>query len=310
MPSHHTSGITEHRVGSQVDHMNQSIHTDLVLNALGWLLPLISVGAFVGDSVWLIQAYDADTEEQHNYAGLLSTLLILFYYLQYDVKLNITYPKIYLLYQWTLLCGIVAGDILYAHYYKYYKNDTFLMIIFIIYALIDGAFVFIIGFLKWYRQYRVSMGVSIHNLFHLMSRLEVLLIILIPIFTTYDVVSTNSIAFFILYEFFSHTYNNQDLRFLFYSKLSFWLLIVFATATVVCENFEYVYDNYANRAAEAHDKRNEEFYLRIARNFLYASNTMEILASLSCYALLLLQFFSKADKQKKRLQEMHGSDNV
>ena len=35
MPAHHTSGITEHRIGSQMDHMNQSIHTDWILNGLG-----------------------------------------------------------------------------------------------------------------------------------------------------------------------------------------------------------------------------------------------------------------------------------
>lgn len=173
------------------------------------------------------------------------------------------------------------------------------MIIFILYGIIDSAFVFIIGYLKWYCQYRVSMGLSIHNLFHLMSRLEVLLIILIPIFATYDVVSTNSIAFFILYEFFSHNYNNQDLIYPGYSKLSFWLLIIFATVTVICENFEYVYDNYAQAAHEAHKDKNEEYYYRIARYFLYANNIMEMAASLSCYALLLLQFFSISDKQKK-----------
>jgi len=171
--------------------------------------------------------------------------------------------------------------------------------IFIAYGIIDSTFVCIVGYLKYYRQYRVSMGLSIHNLFHLMSRLEVLLIILIPIFTTYEVVSTNSIAFFILYEFFSHSYNNPDLIYSGYSRLSFWLLIILATATVICENFEYVYDRQAQAADEAHDQKNEERYYKIAFGFLCASNVMEICASLAWYVLLLLQFFSKSDKQKR-----------
>jgi hypothetical protein len=35
MPAHHTSGITEHNMGTQIEHMSQSIHTDWILNGLG-----------------------------------------------------------------------------------------------------------------------------------------------------------------------------------------------------------------------------------------------------------------------------------
>lgn len=272
---------------------------------IAWLLPLIAVIAYVVDGAWLNLAYDPDSKEQRNYAGLTSTILILFYYLQYDVKINKTHPKLYLIYQFSLLCCILTGDILYAYYYGYHIHNTFLMIIFIAYGIVDSTFVFTIGYFKWYRQYRVSMGLSIHNLFHLMSRLEVLLIILIPIFTTYDVISTNSIAFFILYEFFSHSYNNPDLIYSGYSRLSFWLLIILATATVICENFEFVYDRHAQDAHEAHDQKNEERYYKISVAFLAASNVMEICASISCYALILLQFFSNADKRKRMAPETY-----
>jgi hypothetical protein len=93
-------------------------------------------------------------------------------------------------------CSVLIDDVLYVYYYHCYKYDKFLMAIFIAYAVIDSMFVFTIGYLKWYLQYRVSMGLSIHNLFHLMSKLEVLLIVLIPLFITYEIISTNSIAFF------------------------------------------------------------------------------------------------------------------
>ncbi|CAF1377933.1 unnamed protein product, partial [Didymodactylos carnosus] len=109
-----------------------------------------------------------------------------------------------------------TGDGPHAYYYEHYFHNKFMMGIFIINSLIDGAVVIAIGYLKGYCQYGVSMeGVSmeltVRSLFHLMSRLEILLIVLIPIFTTHDVISTNSIAFFILYEFFAQSYNNQDL---------------------------------------------------------------------------------------------------
>jgi hypothetical protein len=243
--------------------------------------------AFLGDSLWLIGVYDSASTEQHNYAGLTSTILILFYYLQYDVKISSSHPKLYLIYQSLLLACKLTGDILYAYYYGYVDEDIVLMCIFI-------------GYLKWYRQYRVSMGLSIHNLFHLMSRLEVLLIILIPIFTTNDVISTNAIAFFILYEFFSHSYNNPDLIYSGCSRLSFWLLIIFATVTVLCENMQFVYDHRKQDANAANDTAKEEHMKKLVHGFRYSGNIMELSASMSCYVLLVLQFFSKTDKEKKK----------
>ncbi len=35
MPVHQTTGITEDKMGSQIQHMYESIHTDWVLNGLG-----------------------------------------------------------------------------------------------------------------------------------------------------------------------------------------------------------------------------------------------------------------------------------
>ncbi|UJR21040.1 hypothetical protein I4U23_024140 [Adineta vaga] len=305
-----TEQANEHNVTTRSQRHLRLVHkqlvqryqntVDWVLNALGWLLPLIAVIAFVGDGVWILCAYDSNSKEQHNYAGLVSTILILFYYLQYDVKIGTTHPKLYLIYQSSILAGILTGDILYAYYYGNFVKNTFMMIIFIVYAIIDSGYVIIVAYFKWYRQYRVSMGLSIHSLFHLMSRLEVLLIILIPIFSTYDVISTNSIAFFILYEFFSHSYHNPDLIYSGCSRLAFWLLIILATTTVICENFEFVYSRLQQ---DTHDPSLEKHYYNLALAFQYASNISELCASIACYVLLLLQFFSKTDKRKRMEEE-------
>ena len=279
---------------------------------LGWLLPLIAVFAFLADGIWSNAAYDRHTTEQHNYAGLTSTLLILFYYLQYDVKISSSHPRLYLIYQSLMLIGMLTGDILFAYYYGHHKDDTLLMCVYIGFGIVDSTFIFIVGYLKYYRQYRVSMGISIHNLFHLMSRLEVLLIILIPIFTSYDVTSSNSIAFFILYEFFSHSYNNPDLLYSGPSRLSFWLLIIFATMAVLCKNFQFVYQHNTqqpftalNNATTEGNNASEARNSKLEHGFDYASNIMELLAAMACYVLLLLQFYSKSDKQKKMQAENH-----
>ena len=134
-----------------------------------------------------------------------------------------------------------------------------------------------------------------------MSRVEVLLIILIPLYTTYDVISTNSIAFFVLYDFFSHFYNNQSLVFSKLSRASFWALIVFATVTVICENVEFIFDNRAQSALVANRTSEEHFYKDLATRYKYASNAAEMLASIACYTLLTLQFFLKSNHDERIL---------
>ncbi|CAF4061171.1 unnamed protein product, partial [Rotaria sordida] len=165
---------------------------------LRWVLPLFAVFAYIGDAVWLTVVYDPESEEQQNYAGLTSTIFILFYYLQYDVKIDSERRKLWIPYQTILFLAIEAGDILYTVYYRYRERDLGLMIVFIIYTVIDAGFVICVGYLKYKRKLHVKMEITKEAFFHLMSRLEVLLIVLIPLYANYDVISTNSIAFFIL----------------------------------------------------------------------------------------------------------------
>lgn len=255
--------------------------------------------SFVGDSIWTLRAYDPTSSEQHNYAGLLSTVLILFHYLQYDVQFNIRHPKFYIVYQFVILLAILAGDAVYAYYYRTKKGNVFMMVMFIFYAVIDVSYVILVGLLK-YRDYRSTMNISIHTLFHLMSRLEVLLFIMIPIFSSYDVNSTNSIAFFILYEFFSESYINHDLKYSRLSRLSFWLLIILATISVICENIEFA---YSRRAENEHNPSTKEYYHKIANGMEYTNHISDFLATLSCYSLLLLQFFSISDEKRRKQKQ-------
>jgi hypothetical protein len=109
-----------------------------------------------------------------------------------------------------ILLSVVVGDLGYFCYYKYYKDNTGLMIIFIIYTVFDGAFVVIVDCFK-YRQNEACTDLRVKHLFHLLSELEMILILFIPIFTSYEVESTNCIAFFILHKLFYHSYMRQDL---------------------------------------------------------------------------------------------------
>jgi hypothetical protein len=282
-------------------------------------LPLIAVFSYVGDGIWLIIAFDPTSESQHNYAGLASTLLILFYYLQYDVEFK--HAIVYFFYQLVILVGVVAGDVLNAYYYTHMVPKPYIEIIFYVFCVMDALFVITVYILKDWYEYRVTMGVSVHNLFHLMSRLEVLLIVLIPMFTTYDVITSNTIAFFVLYEFFSNSYNNPDLAYNFLWCLSFWALIVFSTATVVCENFEFVYylrsqKNNSNTnlllpyrsqtssySSSAGSDDNEK-YSKIAENMDISAKSLEVIATFACYTLLILQFFPKAPAKQRTFAQV------
>ncbi len=257
------------------------------------MLPILAVLAHIGDAVWSIEAYNPENKIQKNYAGLISTILILFYYLHYDVRFERKYRNCYLIYQFFILVGIVTGDFTYVYYYRYYKRDTVLMGFFIAYMFIDILFVVAVGYFK-YKEYDTTMNVSTENLFHLLSELEIILIIYISIFTAYEAMTTNCIAFFIIYRCFSHSYKKQTSCYPRISCGSFWFLIIFATASVICENFDFVFDGYAH---DANDQKKEEHYEKIALQWRYASNGAEILAAISCYILIVLQF-PKGDKKK------------
>lgn len=265
---------------------------------ISWGLPILAVGAHIGDGVWSICAYQPENKTQKNYAGLISTILILFYYLHYDVQFGESKRCYYLVYQFFILVGIVTGDLAYVFYYSYYKRDMVLMGFFITYIIFDALFVLVVGYFK-YKEYDTSMNVTKENLFHLVSELEIILIIYIPIFTTYEAMTTNCIAFFIIYRYFSHSYHQENSRYPRISCTSFWLLIIFATVSVVCENFEFVNDGYAHDAHQAQNQKEEEHYDNIASRFRYASNGAEILAAISCYLLIVLQFL----KKKKRAND-------
>jgi hypothetical protein len=105
-------------------------------------------------------------------------------------------------------------------------------------------------------------------LFSVISRLEVILAILVPIFSQQDLVKRTvaNISLFILYDFFSVYYHLFTLRL----KWALWLFVVFITISVVNEWLYFV--NHQWRLCD-----------QISTGF-------EFLAECACYLLILWQF--------------------
>jgi hypothetical protein len=163
---------------------------------LGIVFPVLSAVAFLTDAILFVIFHNPVNEKQKNYAGLLSTIFILFYYLQYDVKFNFTHPRLYILYQLLIRSLIFTGDVVYVYYYQQLLQRPIMAYIFVCYAIIGTVWIFIIGYLKYKGYHQYMYIVTIGSLFHLMSMLEQLMIIFIPVFGSHEVITTNSIAFF------------------------------------------------------------------------------------------------------------------
>ncbi|UJR19588.1 hypothetical protein I4U23_022723 [Adineta vaga] len=114
-------------------------------------------------------------------------------------------------------------------------------------------------------------------------------------------------AFFILYEFFSASYTDMlDLKYSKLSRLCFWLLIIFSTIAVAFEYFVYAFDQLVEEKGDGINgsMKNETFlvpsdshYINIAQYFDIGKEICELLATVSCYSLLILQFFIKKERK-------------
>ena len=254
----------------------------------------------------LVVFHNPNNDKQKNFAGLLSTIFMFFYCLQYDVIFNLTHPRLYILYQFLIWCLMVTANIIQVYYHWHLKNHPVVGSIFICYAIADTVWIFLIGYLKFkgYRQYMYI--IMIETIFHFMAKVTELLIIFIPIFGSHEMMTTNSVAFFILYEFFSLSYTDMlDLKYSKLSRLCLWLLIIFTTVTIGFEYFAYAFEQLVEDAVKVTGNTTSSstgadaqltgtpYYFTISKEF------SELFATFSCYALLVLQFFIKKERKNK-----------
>ncbi|CAF1320684.1 unnamed protein product [Didymodactylos carnosus] len=258
------SGLVEN--GSVCSHDLVHVYqADIFLRVAMTVLPIAAVVSYLLDSIWQLTT-------SSTYAGLSSTVLHIFYYLQFYsfftvqpswiiTVFNITYQIII----WIVRIG---GDVVYLIDHKQ-AGDKFYTVILSVNIVQDTVFICWICAYK-ILQYEPLIKVEHKALFSVVSRLEVILAILVPIFSRKDNLVKRTVAnisLFILYDFFAGYYRWFTVRL----KWCLWLFVVFVTVSV-CNEWLYF--------AKGHEF---EICDKIGAAF-------EFLAECSCCLLIIWQF--------------------
>ncbi|CAF0721280.1 unnamed protein product [Adineta steineri] len=226
------------------------------------VLPICSSSAYVFDA-WFHFQYPT---EERSYEGLLSTITIVFLFLQYCVPIR---SRKALTIYYIILCMITeTGTIGYLIYYIE-KKDIVNMIFYSCSILFDLLFTSGLIYCRVIKQYESHILVENKHLFHFMSRLEVILTIFIPAYmnSNYTSLTRKMIAYFLLFDFFSDAYSRFQ---------GVWIksaLYLFATTTTISVATEWFYFNHHNH-----------IYERV-------SVLSELVAAILCYTIIILQFF-------------------
>ncbi|CAF0808359.1 unnamed protein product [Adineta steineri] len=240
------------------------------------ILPILSLCAYVGDAFYFYHVAHKTTPSL--YEGLLSTILILFAYLQYCAPIKSRALR--LAYHILLYILIEVGHIGYILTYSYKKN-LFSVIIFVGWMLCDTVFTAALIYCRVYRgcdrgrgrRYKRKLDVHIDaenkDIFHFISRLDVILALFIPIFLNADFSTTtrDNIAFFLLFDFFSEKYEHFNRAWI---KACLYLFAAVTTVSIACE---WLYFG---------------FHTNI---FHQITDISELVAACFCYTLIIMQFF-------------------
>ncbi len=215
-------------------------------------MPILALVAYIDDASTLFKSNDET-------GGLLSSILFIFYFLQYSV----TIESKWLLtgYQFLIWIMVTAGDVLYVLYY-FRKNNQVQLIRYIGYILLD--FVFILALwtckmaavckahnidcgccirvfqsLKLNPNLQLNIAVRQRQFFSFLARLEAILATLIPIFFSDRIVRTTSanIGVFILFDFVYESYYKLGSIWI---KTCLYLFVITVTGSVATEWLYYV----------------------------------------------------------------------
>ncbi|CAF0868770.1 unnamed protein product [Adineta steineri] len=257
------------------------------------ILPILSLCAYVGDAFYFYHVAHHTTPSL--YEGLLSTILILFAYLQYCAPIKSR--ALLLAYHILLYILIEVGHIGYILTYSYKKN-LFSIIIFVGWMLCDTFFTAALIYCRVYRGYERGRGhkprLNVHidaenkDIFHFISRLDVILALFIPIFLNADFSTTtrDNIAFFLLFDFFSEKYEHFHRAWI---KACLYLFAAVTTVSIACE---WLYFG---------------FHTDI---FHQITDISELVAACFCYTLIIMQFFPyhfKSSYSEGRKQQLQGA---
>ena len=226
------------------------------------ILPFCSVGTYLFDAWYHFQFHS----KERSYQGLLSTITIVFLYLQYCAPIRSR--KALAVYHTLLYVGRQAATVGYLlHYIK--DQDVFEVIFYCIVLVLDTLFTMGLLYCRVICDYESHILVENKHLFYFMSRLEVLLTIFIPAYMDekYTSLTRNVIAYFLLFDFFSDSYSRFQ---------GVWIkaaLYLFAATTTVSVATEWFYFNNHVHAYEM------------------VSLISELVATALCDGIIILQFF-------------------
>jgi hypothetical protein len=227
------------------------------------ILPFCSSGSYLFDA-WLHYRYHP---EERTYEGLLSTIVLVFSYLQYCAPIR---SRKALAIYYILLCLITElASIGYLIYYIQ-KKEIVKIIFYSCMLVFDLLFTIGLIYCRVYNDYESHIVVENKHLFHFMSRLEVILTIFIPVYMDhkYTSLTRNIIAYFLLFDFFSDSYSRFQ---------GVWIksaLYLFATTTTISVATEWFYYNHSQ-----------------THLFEEISLISELFATILCDTIVILQFF-------------------
>ncbi|CAF0879652.1 unnamed protein product [Adineta steineri] len=241
------------------------------------VLPFLAQTAYLFDVFY----YHTHSNSSTGYEGLLSSILSVFFYLQYCVPLRSRYVCFF--YHFSLWILSEVGTIGHVIFYTK-KSDTLHVVLYILWGLIDSIYFACLIYCRVFsKQYglRVHMPIKQEHLFHFISRLEVILAIFIPVFFDAHLITLtrDNIAFYILFDFFAESYHRfAGVR----MKATLYIFVVTVTASVTTEWI--------------HIAKHEKVYD-------IASLICELVAACFCYSLIVMQFFPSNFKSKKKRKD-------
>ena len=226
------------------------------------ILPIVAQGAYIFDAFFFL------THQNHDnaYEGLVSTILIVFAYLRYCSPIK---NRIALFIYYIFLCILSqVGTIGYVLTFIW-KKDNFSIIVYCFRGFIEVIMTIMLIYCRIVMRYEINFIVENKHLFHFMSRLEIILAIFIPIFISknFTTITRDSIAFFLLFDFFSASYARFQGVWI---KSTLYLFVATVTTAVATEWVYIVQKKHC--------------YEQIAV-------ISELISAVLCNLLIILQFF-------------------
>lgn len=226
------------------------------------LAPFLGSGAYLFDA-WYYYVYHPHGQ---NYCGLLSTIMIVFSYLQYAVPIESRKARaFYFVLLWIINEAAIIGYFIAA----LHEHNTFKIIVYAVFFFIEIYFTSGLIYCRVYYDFESHIIVENDHLFHFMSRLEVILTIFIPMYLNFNFESytRNTIAYFLLFDFFSDSYSRfQGI----WIKSALYLFVATVTIAVASEWFYF----------------NDHRHVYEMISFI-----AEIISAFLCDTIIILQFF-------------------